>query len=116
MAEDVNIPLIQIVKNKQETTFETGVDELENIIDDLNEKNGTFNYQISAILEDGAATSVVIYDKTNTYEKPNRPVDSDITVVLNKVVLWMFSTSARSPTLTISWWPLRTLLRRTDTL
>ena len=84
VAEDVNITLIQIVKNKQETTFETGVDELENIIDDLNEKNGTFNYQISAILEDGAATSVVIYDKTNTYEKPNRPVDSDITVVLNK--------------------------------
>ena len=70
VAEDVNIALIEIVKNKQEVTFETGVDELEDIIDDLNEKNDKFDYQISAILEDGAATSVVIYDKTNTYERP----------------------------------------------
>ena len=77
VAEDVNITLIQIVKNKQETSFETGVDELENIIDDLNEKNGTFNYQISAILEDGAATSVVIYDMTNTYDRPSNPVETD---------------------------------------
>ena len=75
-----------------------------------------YNYQISAILEDGAATSVVIYDKTNTYEKPNRPVDSDITVVLNKDGSVDVLYTARSPTLTISWWPLRTLLRRTDTL
>ena len=58
------------MKNKQEVTFETGADELEDIIDDLNEKNGKFDYQISAIIEDGAATSVVIYDKTNTYERP----------------------------------------------
>ena len=70
VAEDVNIALIEIVKNKQEVTFETGVDELEDIIDDLNEKNDKFDYQISAIIEDGAATSVVIYDKTNTYERP----------------------------------------------
>ena len=77
VAEDVNITLIQIVKNKQETSFETGVDELENIIDDLNEKNCTFNYQISAILEDGAATSVVIYDMTNTYDRPSNPVETD---------------------------------------
>ena len=70
VAEDANIALIEFVKNKQEVTFETGVDELEDIIDDLNEKNDKFDYQISAILEDGAATSVVIYDKTNTYERP----------------------------------------------
>ena len=70
VAEDANIALIEFVKNKQEVTFETGVDELEDIIDDLNEKNGKFDYQISAIIEDGAATSVVIYDKTNTYERP----------------------------------------------
>ena len=82
VAEDANIALIEFVKNKQEVTFETGVDELEDIIDDLNEKNGEFDYQISAILEDGAATSVVIYDKTNTYERPTVDPDEGESAVL----------------------------------
>ena len=72
--ENANITLIQWVKNKQETTFYTGADELEDIVEDLNEKNGKFDYQISAILEDGAATSVVIYDMTNTYQRPSDSV------------------------------------------
>ena len=75
--ENVSIALIQWVKNDLETTFETGVDNLEDIVNDLNEKNGKFNYQVSAILEDGAATSVVIYDMTNTYEKPES--DAELT-------------------------------------
>ncbi len=74
VAEDVNITLIQYVKNKQETTFETGVDELEKIVDDLNKENGKFDYTINAILEDGAATSVVIYDQANSYnDNPSNP-------------------------------------------
>ena len=73
VAEDVNITLIQTVKNKQETTFETGVDNLEDIVNDLNTANGKYNYTISAILEDGAATSVVIYDRSNDYSKPDLP-------------------------------------------
>ncbi len=72
--ENANITLIQWVKNKQETTFYTGSDELEDIVKDLNEKNDKFDYQISAILEDGAATSVVIYDMTNTYQRPSDSV------------------------------------------
>ena len=72
--ENANIALIQYVKNKQETTYYTGADELEDIVEDLNEKNGKFDYQISAILEDGAATSVVIYDMTNTYQRPSENV------------------------------------------
>ena len=72
--ENANIALIQWVKNKQETTFYTGSGELEDIVKDLNEKNGKFDYQISAILEDGAATSVVIYDMTNTYQRPSDSV------------------------------------------
>ena len=73
VAEDVNIVLQQLNK-KMETTFETGVDELEDIIDSLNEKydNTGFHYWISAILEDGAATTVVIYDDADPYE-PNEP-------------------------------------------
>ena len=57
-----------------ETSFETGVRELEDIIDSLNEKydNTGFHYYISAILEDGAATTVVIYDNADPYA-PNEP-------------------------------------------
>ena len=76
VAEDVNITLIQTVKNKEETTFETGVDELEDIVNDLNKENGLFDYTINAILEDGAATSVVIYDKANSYN--DTPVTPDV--------------------------------------
>ena len=74
VAEDVNIVLQQLNKKKMETTFETGVDELEDIIDSLNEKydNTGFNYYISAILEDGAATTVIIRDTADPYE-PNEP-------------------------------------------
>ena len=76
--ENVKVTLIQWNKNKLTTSFETGVKELEDIVNDLNEKNdGSYKYQISAIIEDGAATSVVIYDQTNTYEKPNHPAKGD---------------------------------------
>ncbi len=74
VAEDVNITLIQYVKNVQETTFETGVDELEKIIADLNKENGKFDYTVNAILEDGSATSVVIRDEANSYnDQPDNP-------------------------------------------
>ena len=86
MAEDVNVVLIQTVKNKQETTFETGVKELEDIINDLNAKydedgNAEYDYQVNAIIEDGAATSVVIYDKTNNYEKPEEAQPTEDVII-----------------------------------
>ena len=88
VAEDVNVVLIQTVKNKQETTFETSVKDLEDIINDLNAKydedgNAEYDYQVNAIIEDGAATSVIIYDKTNNYEKPETSVDNGISVNLD---------------------------------
>ena len=74
VAEDVKIVLQQMNRKKMETSFETGVRELEDIIDSLNEKydNTGFHYYISAILEDGAATTVVIYDNADPYA-PNEP-------------------------------------------
>ena len=76
VTEDVSVVLRQYNKNKMTTTIETGVDELENILDDLNTKNGKdYSYIIGAILEDGGATTVVIYDATNTYERPEDPTN-----------------------------------------
>ena len=78
VAEDVNIVLRDWNRNKMDTTYETGVDNLEDIIEDLNADNGgKYNYIISAVLEDGAATTVVVYDATNTYNRPVDDVDAE---------------------------------------
>ena len=62
IAEDVNVVLVQTVKNETTTTYETGVDALSSILKDLNEKDSKFNYEFSAVIENGRATSVVIID------------------------------------------------------
>jgi len=65
IAEDVNVVLVQTVKNQTTTTDEAGVDALASILKDLNEKtvNGQkYNYEFSAVIEQGRATSVVIID------------------------------------------------------
>ena len=58
--ENVKIVLKQTVKNKNTTTYDEGVKNLSNILDNLNE-NGT-NYNFDAVIENGAATVVVIVD------------------------------------------------------
>ena len=62
IAEDVNVVLVQTVKNQTTTTYETGVDALSSILKDLNEKGNAFNYEFSAVIENGRATSIVIID------------------------------------------------------
>nr|WP_325297546.1 S-layer homology domain-containing protein [uncultured Dysosmobacter sp.] len=77
--EDAKIVLLQYNKNSLDTSYYTGSDELESIIDTLNEKNvGGYEYQISAIIENGIATTVVVYDKTNNYERPVTNKDTDV--------------------------------------
>ena len=73
VSDDVKVVLQQWNKNKLDTFFETGVKSLEDIIDDLNERyNGaSYSYYVSAILESGMATTVIIYDNNNNYQKPD---------------------------------------------
>ena len=67
VAEDAKVVLIQTNDRKQTTTYEVGVAALEDMIDDLNavkdSNPAVYKYTVSAILEDGAATSVIIYDE-----------------------------------------------------
>ena len=67
VSDDVKVALIQYNKNKEETTYYTGYDELEDIVETLNKEHGSFNYTISAIIEGGDATVVVIRDEANSY-------------------------------------------------
>ena len=89
VAEDAKVVLIQTNDLKQTTTYEVGVDALEDMIDDLNavkdSNPAVYNYTVSAILEDGAATSVIIYDRVDATGNPgtSTPVaeaDYDATV------------------------------------
>lgn len=66
VAEDVNVVLIQTNNNTEKTYFESGVSSLKTIVKDLNDRHDGItehDYVISAILEKGVATSVVIYDQ-----------------------------------------------------
>ena len=92
VAEDVKTVLIQTNNNTEKTYFETGVNSLKTIVDDLMDRHSTaatrHDYVISAILEKGVATSVVIYDMDDVcdpYEKPDWGTPStDVSkVVLN---------------------------------
>ncbi len=61
--ENVKLVLVQTNDRKTTTTFETGVKELEDVMAQLNKaKDGKYDYTVSAILEDGAATTVIVKD------------------------------------------------------
>lgn len=65
VSEDVNVALIQWNNNDKKTYFETGVNSLKNVVNELNERHDGMvghGYIVSAILEKGVATSIVIYD------------------------------------------------------
>ena len=66
VAEDVNVVLIQSNNRKTTTSFETGVSALRGIVTELNDRHKAIADQhpvmVSAILEKGVATSVIIFD------------------------------------------------------
>ena len=63
VTSDVNVVLIQATENGLYDTIEeyTGVDGLEDAIDDMN-GNSPFEGKIAAIIEDGRATSIIIHN------------------------------------------------------
>ena len=82
VSKDVDYVLQQWNSNKKDTFVETGSgsDNLANVVKELNDRYGvtkdngkTYTYQISAILENGVASSVVIYDNNNDYVRPGDP-------------------------------------------
>ena len=77
--DDTHIVFIQNNDNKTTTSYETGVKALETALKNLNvagkdaKKNDTFNYEFSAYIEDGIATTVVIRDLTNGEYEGSKP-------------------------------------------
>lgn len=76
--DETNIVFIQTNDNKETTSIETGVKALENALKNLNEKSTApkYDYQFSAIIENGIATTVVIYDNVKVGYTDNGNVGS----------------------------------------
>ena len=95
--DDTNIVFIQTAKNKDTTSYETGVKALESVLDDLNkDASGNISYKLSAIINDGIATTVVIKDEISEGYTSNGNVGSG---KLEKAAL----TKAADGKLTASW-------------
>ena len=62
VAEDVKIVLEQEVKNVTEIDLTVGVESLEAILKNLNEKGAGYDYDVAAVIEEGIVTSIIVID------------------------------------------------------
>ncbi|MCI9656950.1 MAG: hypothetical protein HFF45_13215, partial [Lawsonibacter sp.] len=79
--------------NAKETYIDEGTTAtgLENMIDEINRRYGatkengkTYQYQVSAVIENGIASSVVIYDPNNDYNRPGTDGTTPVAITVNK--------------------------------
>ena len=80
VADDVKYVYTQKVDNKWTTTYETGFNSLKTALDEL---NTTVSYRCSAIIENGIATIVTVYDATEAGYTPVDPA-ADASVTLDE--------------------------------
>ena len=79
--------------NAKETYIDEGTTAtgLENMIDEINRRYGatkengkTYQYQVSAVIENGIASSVVIYDPNNDYNRPGTDGTTPVAITVTK--------------------------------
>ena len=75
--DDTKVVFEQENKNEWTTEFWSGQSGVEKAIKELrvDETTGNYNYEISAVIEDGRATSIIIMDKTNNGDRGTAPTD-----------------------------------------
>ena len=76
VANDVKYVYTQTVDNKETTTCESGFGSLKTALDEL---NTTISYKCSAVIENGIATVVTVYDATKAGYTPVNPSKGDYT-------------------------------------
>ena len=99
--DDVNVVLQYWNRNKQEKDIMTGegVDDLKEMVDIVNDNNssrGSATYFVSALIEDGRATTIVIYDSYNNYKRPG---DTDKPEATGNVIVAKSFTGSKKPTM-----------------
>ena len=104
--DDTNIVFIQKNDNKETTSYETGVKALETALKNLNVASETkdpttgkvtytYNYEFSAMIVDGIATTVVIRDKQpDSYTGNTGSTNTDLTVSVKNGVVTVTGPSA----------------------
>ena len=117
--EDAKVVFIQSNDGKKTTEYATGADQVQDFIDDLNaDKSGAYKFDISAILDNGVAKTVVIHDQIDSTYKPGeatKPSTSDkvrVTSVdtVNRVVYLNKADAANASDENFNVSPLSTLL------
>ena len=108
---DVNVVLQYWNRDKQEKDIWAGegIDDLKDMVDIVNANNetrGDADYFVSALIENGFATSIVIYDSYNNYKRPgtdkpgvtegNVSLEKDNAVLANRVADLTGNTSVSS--------------------
>ena len=69
--DDAKVVFIQKNDGKKTTDYATGATEVQNFIDDLNaDSTGAYKFDVSAILENGVAKTVIIRDQIDSTYKP----------------------------------------------
>ena len=82
--DDVKVVFIQTNDNKETISYESGVDGLEDMVDDLNlNSSNQYKYEVSAIIESGMAKVVVIRDLVGTGNagKPNEDTEGLVVTI-----------------------------------
>ena len=91
VAEDAKIALIQTNNNKTTTEYFEGVKNVEGVIDQLNAAaDGKYDYEFDAVVEEGAATVIVIKDKNSDgYKLPDASKEPKLTATakVNKATM-----------------------------
>ena len=95
--EDAKVVFIQSNDGKKTTEYATGADQVQDFIDDLNaDKSGAYKFDISAILDNGVAKTVVIRDQIDSTYKPGEATKPSTS---NKVRVVSVDTANRAVTL-----------------
>ena len=91
VAEDAKIALIQTNNNKTTTEYFEGVKNVEAVINQLNAAaDGKYDYEFDAVVEEGAATVIVIKDKNSdgyTLPDANKEPKLTATAKVNKATM-----------------------------
>ena len=84
VADETNVVFIQKNNNKETTSYENGVKAVETALKNLNEvSKNVYNYEFSAIIEDGIATTIVIRDlQDDGYVAPTPSGNTDLKVTV----------------------------------
>ena len=99
--DDVNVTLQYWNKNTKQTDIMAGegVDDLRNMVNIVNDSNadrGDATYYVSALIQNGRATDIVIYDSYNNYERPGETEKPSAT---GNVVVAESFTGSKKPTM-----------------